>query len=125
MADKEKTEKEDKKGKTNGKEGAQAPVNMPLFYKQPMPLDAKKHAKLGLKVNFGFGFTKEVNAVPINLIEMPYPISFVSTLHSSICPCVSPRSKVLSSISWIGLIVILVFIQFFNSSSSMSSFTRV
>lgn len=72
--------KKDTPAKTNGKtEGA--PSNMPLFYKNPTPLDAKAHAKLALKKNFGFGFTKGVNAVPINLIEMPqichfYPIAF-------------------------------------------------
>ncbi len=55
--------------------------NMPLFYKQPAPLDAKKHAAMGLVKDFGLDFTKEVNAVPINMIEMPqichfYPIAF-------------------------------------------------
>lgn len=55
--------------------------NLPLFYKQPTPLDSKRHAKIGLKKNFGLGFTSQVNAVPINLIEMPqichyYPIAF-------------------------------------------------
>ena len=55
--------------------------HMPLFYKSPTPLDAKAHAKLALKKNFGLDFTKEVNAVPVNLIEMPqichtYPIAF-------------------------------------------------
>lgn len=54
---------------------------MPLFYKKPIPLDGKEHKDLGLKPNFGLGFTKEVNAVPINMIEMPqichfYPIGF-------------------------------------------------
>lgn len=54
---------------------------MPLFYTKPEPLDAQKHASLGLKKNFGLGFTKNVNAVPINMIEMPqichfYPIAF-------------------------------------------------
>lgn len=54
---------------------------MPLFYKNPAPLDAKLHAKMALKKNFGLGFTKGVNAVPVNLIEMPqichyYPIAF-------------------------------------------------
>lgn len=58
-----------------------AAANMPLFYKNPAPLDAKAHAKLGLKKNFGFDFTAGVNAVPVNLIEMPqichfYPIAF-------------------------------------------------
>lgn len=58
-----------------------APAMMPLFYNKPMPLDAKKHATLALKKDFGLEFTKGVNAVPVNLIEMPqvchyYPIAF-------------------------------------------------
>ena len=62
--------------------GAQAPANpLPLFYNKPVPLDKEKHASWGLKENFGFGFTQKVNAVPVNLIEMPqichfYPIAF-------------------------------------------------
>lgn len=54
---------------------------MPLFYSNPAPLDAKKHAALGLKKSFTLDFTAGVNAVPINMIEMPqvchfYPIAF-------------------------------------------------
>ena len=54
---------------------------LPLFYKNPVPLDAARHGSLSLKKNFGLGFTKGINAVPINLIEMPqichtYPIAF-------------------------------------------------
>jgi len=62
--------------------GAADPATgMPLFYSAPQPLDAKKHADLGLKENFGLSYTKGVNAVPINMIEMPqichfYPIAF-------------------------------------------------
>ncbi len=60
---------------------AQAPHNFPLFYKNPVPLDAQRHSDLSLKQDFGLNFTKEINAVPINLIEMPqichfYPIAF-------------------------------------------------
>lgn len=67
--------------KANGKAAAQAPANMPLFYTKPTPLDAKAHGDLGLKKNFGFDFTTGINAVPVNLIEMPqichyYPIAF-------------------------------------------------
>lgn len=56
-------------------------ANLPLFYKNPVPLDAKAHADLALKSNFGFNFTEGINAVPVNLIEMPqichfYPIAF-------------------------------------------------
>jgi hypothetical protein len=54
---------------------------LPLFYKKPTPLDAKKHANLALKKNFGLLYTQGINAVPVNLIEMPqichsYPIAF-------------------------------------------------
>ncbi len=59
----------------------QGSSGLPLFYKNPMPLDAKKHSHLSLKKNFGFGFTEGVNAVPVNMVEMPqichhYPIAF-------------------------------------------------
>lgn len=54
---------------------------LPLFYKKPEPLDKVKHVKLGLNESFSLSFTKEINAVPVNLIEMPqvchyYPIAF-------------------------------------------------
>ena len=72
--------KDDKDGNTSNKapEGA---AQLPLFYKNPIPLDAKKHAGLSLKRDFGFKFTEGVNAVPINMVEMPqishfYPIAF-------------------------------------------------
>lgn len=56
-------------------------ANLPLFYKNPEPLDAKRHANLALKKDFGLDFTKNVNAAPITMIEMPqichaYPIAF-------------------------------------------------
>lgn len=76
MTDKKNGSKSDAKPVENS--GAQ---QMPLFYNDPAPLDAKKHGKTSLKKNFGFGFTKGINAVPVNLIEMPqichfYPIAF-------------------------------------------------
>lgn len=68
----------------NGKAGAGAggqAANLPLFYKNPVPLDRQKHAKWSLKKNFGLDFTRGINAVPINVIEMIqiaqfYPIAF-------------------------------------------------
>ena len=70
----------DNSSNAGAKQKSDAPL-MPLFYKKPTPLDAKTHAKMALKKNFGLGFTKGVNAVPINLIELPqvchyYPIAF-------------------------------------------------
>jgi hypothetical protein len=63
-------------------------TNLPLFYKEPLPIDSEKHAKLGLKKDIGFAFTKEVNAVPVNLIEMPqvchaYPIAFSPDVNAT------------------------------------------
>ncbi len=72
----------DEAKKANGNNGGPAGnPGLPLFYTNPVPLDAKRHATLGLKPNFGLGFAKNVNAVPVNLIEMPqichfYPIAF-------------------------------------------------
>lgn len=67
----------------NGKseEPPKSTTQLPLFYKNPTPLDAKKHAELSLRNDFGFTFTKGINAVPINMVEMPqichfYPIAF-------------------------------------------------
>lgn len=78
----------DTKAKPAAKEGAAPAAGLPLFYKNPLPLDGKAHAKLGLKKNFGFGFTKGVNAVPVNLIELPqichfYPIAFSPDNHAT------------------------------------------
>lgn len=69
----------DKPQQSNG--NSQGTSQLPLFYTNPLPLDAKLHAHLALKKNFGFAFTQKVNAVPINIIEMPqichfYPIAF-------------------------------------------------
>ncbi len=66
---------------TSSAEKVDAGGMLPLFYKKPTPLDSKIHGKLALKKNFGLDFTKNVNAVPVNLIELPqvchaYPIAF-------------------------------------------------
>lgn len=72
-------EKQAKKAAGNGQDKETS--NLPLFYKDPAPLDASKHAKLALKKDFGLSFASHVNAVPVNFIEMPqichfYPIAF-------------------------------------------------
>ncbi|MCD8497207.1 MAG: SapC family protein [Alphaproteobacteria bacterium] len=78
----------DTKAKAAPKTAGTPAANLPLFYKKPTPLDGKAHANLGLKKNFGFGFTKGINAVPVNLIEMPqichfYPIAFSPDGHAT------------------------------------------
>lgn len=66
---------------TKADEKAVQDQNMPLFYSNPQPLDKEKHVKLGLAEDFTLDFAKHVNAVPVNLIEMPqvchaFPIAF-------------------------------------------------
>jgi hypothetical protein len=56
-------------------------AQLPLFYQDPRPLDSQAHRSLSLKDGLGFAFTDKVNAVPVNLVEMPqvchfYPIAF-------------------------------------------------
>lgn len=65
----------------NGKADNQPTGPMPLFYSKPTPLDGKAHSNKALVKDFGLGFTQGVNAVPVNLIELPqichfYPIAF-------------------------------------------------
>ncbi len=77
---KKKDEKDTKSANKSAQNGA-TDAPMPLFYKAPIPLDGKEHKDLGLKEGFSLKFTKDVNAVPINMIEMPqichfYPIGF-------------------------------------------------
>ncbi len=79
--DSKKDDKKQGKDKAQSSDKSAEAANLPLFYKKPAPLDAKAHAKLSLNKNFGFGFTEGVNAIPVNLIEMPqichfYPIAF-------------------------------------------------
>lgn len=62
--------------------------NLPLFYTKPEPLEATRHKGLALKKDFGLGFAKGANAVPINMIEFPqichfYPIAFAPDANAS------------------------------------------
>ncbi|HYB11616.1 MAG TPA: SapC family protein [Alphaproteobacteria bacterium] len=55
---------------------------MPLFYKDPRPLDPTRHGRLSLKSEIDLGFTRQTNAVPLNITEFGvaarfFPIVFV------------------------------------------------
>jgi len=54
---------------------------LPLFYKQPLLLNANEHSGKGLKAHDGYGFAADVVAVPLNITEFAvasrdYPIVF-------------------------------------------------
>ncbi len=58
--------------------------NLPLFFKNPHPLHAKRHGKAGLNHVGTFGFAADTNSVPLNVQEFfeaarSYPIVFTKT----------------------------------------------
>jgi SapC len=66
---------------------AQAPAansELPLFYKNPQPLEPVRHAKAGLSPKNNFGFSRITNAVALTMTEFSsaafnYPIVFSTT----------------------------------------------
>jgi hypothetical protein len=65
---------------------AQAPANseLPLFYKNPQPLEPVRHDKAGLGSKVDFGFSRITNAIAITASEFSsvafnYPIVFSTT----------------------------------------------
>lgn len=64
-------------------QSAQATVNpsLPPFYKNAELVDSQKHANLRIREEIDLSFSADINAIPINLVEMPqichvYPIVF-------------------------------------------------
>lgn len=56
-------------------------AKFPLFYKTPRPIEAGRHANVGLKSQVDVGFAAEANAIPLNIVEFAiaarhYPIVF-------------------------------------------------
>lgn len=56
---------------------------MPLFFRNPVPLDSGKHAKAGIKSKQSLTFTRKTNSIPVNAIEFieaakHYPIVFTT-----------------------------------------------
>ena len=55
----------------------------PLFYRRVEPLDAIKHRNFALREKFGFDLARYINAVPVNLVELPYLCRFYPLAFSS------------------------------------------
>lgn len=57
--------------------------NLPLFFNAPCIVNANRHAKAGISPTKDYGFTRDVNSVPVNSIEFieaakHYPIVFTN-----------------------------------------------
>jgi hypothetical protein len=66
---------------TEAQQPKPAEAGLPLFYKNPMPLEPARHAKAGLGSRADFGFARKTNAVALTLSEFGvaarnYPIVF-------------------------------------------------
>ncbi|MBV9523080.1 MAG: SapC family protein [Alphaproteobacteria bacterium] len=62
---------------------AAAAAMMPLFYKNPRPLDPARHSAMSLKTEMNFGFARTTNSVPLNVVEFftaarHFPIVFMT-----------------------------------------------
>lgn len=61
--------------------GAEPSATLPLFYKDPHPLSAERHAGKSLVRDGGYGFARATNVMPLNMVEFgmaarSYPIVF-------------------------------------------------
>ncbi len=66
---------------TEAQQPQPAASGLPIFYKNPMPLEPGRHAKAGLSPNADFSFARNTNAVALTLSEFAmaarhYPIVF-------------------------------------------------
>lgn len=67
--------------KSAAKSQAPAPEGMPLFFRDPKPVDAERHRAAGIKKSANFTFASETNSIPLNAAEFIeaakfYPIVF-------------------------------------------------
>lgn len=58
-------------------------TQLPMFYSNPVLLDGQRHQELSLKKDFGLGFTKTTNAVPVNMLELPQVAHFYHIAFSN------------------------------------------
>jgi hypothetical protein len=61
-----------------------ASEHLPLFYRQPRPLDVRRHAQASLRQGSDYGFAQATNSIPLNAVEFieavrHYPIVFTAS----------------------------------------------
>jgi hypothetical protein len=63
-------------------------TGIPLFYTKPEVLDPERHRGLALKHEIPYSFARQVNAIPLNAVEIPaaaefYPVAFAPAPQST------------------------------------------
>lgn len=71
-------------GSSNDNKAAPTADALPLFYKNPQPINSQRHAKAGIKELHDFRFARDTNSVPLGADELFvalafYPIVFTQT----------------------------------------------
>ena len=69
------------KKQVNAAADKSAGSNLPMFFKQPVLLDKRRHKEAGCTVTKEFGFARDTNSIPVNVMEFVeaakiYPIVF-------------------------------------------------
>ncbi|HEY0687032.1 MAG TPA: SapC family protein [Steroidobacter sp.] len=67
---------------------AAGPAPLPMFYKNPMPLEPQRHAAAGLKPQSDFLFAAGTNALPLTSTEMAYAARTYPIVFSTSTPTV-------------------------------------
>jgi hypothetical protein len=73
---------------TEAQQPQPAPAALPLFYKNPMPLEPTRHAKAGLSPNANFGFARNTNAIALTLTEFALAARTYPIVFSAVAPVV-------------------------------------
>lgn len=78
------TNDREESGSSNDNKAAPTAGALPLFYKDPQPVNSQRHAKAGIKESHDFGFARDTNSVPLGADELFvalafYPIVFAQT----------------------------------------------
>lgn len=63
--------------------GSASSATLPLFYRDPRPLSAERHAGKSLRRGTGYGFAHATNVMPLNMVEFGmaarcYPVVFTA-----------------------------------------------
>ena len=63
-------------------------AGLPMFYKNPVPLEPVRHAKAGLKPRSDYSFARNTNAIALTLTEFGMAARNYPIVFSAVAPVV-------------------------------------
>lgn len=70
----------------NDNQAAPAAGALPLFYKNPQPINSQRHAKAGIKESRNFRFARDTNSVPLGADELFFALAFYPVVFAQTDP---------------------------------------